>query len=685
MKNLFKFSFLLVGLLFVSSCLDRDFDEPPVGTGDPDIDASQIISVEELLEVYQNGLVTEIAMDKYISVVVTADDRSGNIYKTLILEDETGGINMQLDDVELWNRFPVGRRLFVNLSQLYISDFNNLPQIGFTPYTENGEIRMSRIPSEIIDNVIEPGSFDNPVTPKTTTIGAIGFKDLNTLVTIDNVEFASNELGSTYADEPNRRTLNRTMEDCNGDDIIVRSSGFADFAGAQLPEGNGSITAVVGVFGNTLQLAIRDINEVMLTGERCSEGGTGGGMGEDPDIDPSDIITISELLEVYENGRIVKIDMDKYISAVVMGNDISGNIFKSLFLQDETGGINIQLDDFDLFERYPVGRRVFIDLSQLYISDFNNLPQIGHEPYINNDGFEAMARVPSSLISSVILPGSFDNDVTPEVVSITDISDSRLNTLLAFENVQFAESELGGTYADEANRRSLNRMLEDCNGNMVVVRSSGYSDFADNRLPQGNGAITAILGVFGSTYQLTIREISDVRLSGTRCNEDPGGGNIELDQNFDDLDDFEELNFEGWTNVATKGTRVWIKRSFQGNGFAEAEAFEDANDETDCWLITPEINTSDTGTLQFRSAMAFFKHDGLDVMISTDFAGDPLSATWENLDPTLASSGQSNYDWVDSGIVDLTSYGSNVYVAFRYQGTSASNTTKFRLDDLRFQ
>jgi len=44
------------------------------------------------------------------------------------------------------------------------------------------------------------------------------------------------------------------------------------------------------------------------------------------------------------------------------------------------------------------------------------------------------------------------------------------------------------------------------------VRTSSFSNFANNILPSGKGKITAILTKYNSDYQLTIREMADIRL-----------------------------------------------------------------------------------------------------------------------------------------------------------------------------
>jgi hypothetical protein len=88
------------------------------------------------------------------------------------------------------------------------------------------------------------------------------------LIKIENVQFLSSELGNSFADPINQITENREIEDMAGNKIIVRTSGFASFAGATVPEGSGSILAIVTQFGNVRQLIVRRPSEVQLDGER---------------------------------------------------------------------------------------------------------------------------------------------------------------------------------------------------------------------------------------------------------------------------------------------------------------------------------------------------------------------------------------------------------------------------------
>jgi hypothetical protein len=678
MRYLILFSFLLFGFV---GCVDRDFDAPPLDERvDPDIPADQIISIAELKALRDNNEFTAIQLDRYISAVIVADDESGNFFRTIVLEDETGGISILLDDVELWNRYFVGNRVFIHLERIWLGEFAGLPQIGFEPFLDDSNrLSMARIPSIEIPNVVILGAFAGSPQGRVTTIAQLSDDDLNTLVTIENAEFSTGSAGAPYADSAGSRAVNHTLTECNGGSIIVRSSGFSNFADALTPTGGGSITAIYGVFNSDKQLLIRDLDDVAMEGSRCD--GSGGGGGSDVEIDPDKVVSISSILDQWVPGEETVLGTDEFIRGVVVSSDETGNIFKTLTIQDGTTGIAILVDAFDIHINYTLGTEVFVHLQDLFIADFSGLPQLGYSPSGDN-----VRRIPEGLVSSIILKSGDSELVEPISTSIADLTDGQLNTLIEIDEIQFIDSDTGRTFADGANNSAYNATLEDCDGNQLTLRTSGFADYANDRIPSENGRIRGLLQVFDGAYQLALNFPENINFSSQRCDGSGGGGGNDDDvfqTNFEDQADFDNLNLNGWLNIATQGDRVWIKRSFSGNGFAEVTAFQDANPNTEAWLISPEVITAERSELSFISATAFFRHDGLEVLYSSNFDGTNVSnATWNMVDVTLAGSSNEDYEWVSSERVDLTQYGSNIHIAFRYTGTSGGNTSTFRIDDL---
>ena len=105
--------------VIVVSC-NKKFDEPPAYVG-PNI--TPTLTIADLKAMHTIGGLEIITVDKIIGGVVVADDKSGNFYKTIAIQDETGGIQLKLDGYDLYTQYPVGRQVYVNVKGLYLGDY----------------------------------------------------------------------------------------------------------------------------------------------------------------------------------------------------------------------------------------------------------------------------------------------------------------------------------------------------------------------------------------------------------------------------------------------------------------------------------------------------------------------------------------------------------------------------------
>lgn len=246
-------------------------------------------------------------------------------------------------------------------------------------------------------------------------------------------------------------------------------------------------------------------------------------VNQDPVFAPEQIVSLQEVMALYKAGEFVKINMDKYIQAVVVADDKSGNFYKSIVVEDEKSnlGISLVIDENEIHAQYPVGRRVFIHLKDLYISDYNGLPQIGYGTELDSSNRLRMKGIPPVLLKDILVKGTFNIAVNPEKTSIELLGTSKLNTLVQLDDVEFKSVNPNTTYADNnpASPQSVNHTLVDCKGNEIIVRNSGYADFAGEKLPLKNGSIVGVYTVFGSTRQLMIRDTSDLKFNLDRCAE----------------------------------------------------------------------------------------------------------------------------------------------------------------------
>lgn len=389
------------------------------------------------------------------------------------------------------------------------------------------------------------------------------------------------------------------------------------------------------------------------------------GCEKEPDTPPvntlndSLVVTIDSLRGMFDaNGGTLTIDQDYSIYAVVTMDEVEGNIYKNLYISDGTAPANIRLTSSSDF---LVGDSIRIALNGLELSEYAGVFQINNvDPDVN------------------IIKQASGKYKAPEVKSITEITLEDEGKLIQLDNVQFQYSEIDLTYADAVNQYSENRYVEDCDGNTIYVRTSGFADFAGENIADGNGSMICIVSRFNDELQLLIRSYEEIQLSGNRC---PGQL---LVKDFDD----NSVTSGGWIIQQVVGTDSWVTSDIGGSSpyvkISNYDSGTGSNEACENWLISPSLDLSASTSASF-SFLNTYRYTGpvLEVLVSTDYpgTGDPNGYTWTALSPSLDTDG-SSWTLVPSGTVDLTPYKSgNTRIAFKYTG-SASDGSTWELDDI---
>ena len=245
-----------------------------------------------------------------------------------------------------------------------------------------------------------------------------------------------------------------------------------------------------------------------------------------PSIKETNVITISELKNNYAN--VIASQTDPYklvenniqIKGRITGNDIQGNIYNSVCLEDATGGILINIAQGGLFGYLPVGQEIIVNLKDLFVGSYGQQAAIG-TPFTNGKGQTSVSRMNRYLWNEHFnYAGSVDvSKVQPEVFDVSKISDAEyLRThsgrLMTIKDVKFKGADGKKVFATAAEKdaaNSVNRELEGFTNRQIVVRTSTYADFAAQPLPQGTVDITGIFTRFRNTWQILLRTESDVK------------------------------------------------------------------------------------------------------------------------------------------------------------------------------
>lgn len=408
------------------------------------------------------------------------------------------------------------------------------------------------------------------------------------------------------------------------------------------------------------------------------------------------IVSISQVKELYDDElqkdwfdrSPVEISNDWAIAGLVTGSDKKdGNLYKEGYIEDATSGILLK---FESTGGFYLGDSVIINIMGLYLGDYGDFVQMGGVPYTDASG---NLRVSGFNKDKQMIKISVGNTTPPTLATISEIeSGDFLGKLVKLDDVQFSGGDIGKTYANNVSDppQSMNRYLEDCDGNSIIVRSSGYSTFAGDPLPEGNGSITGIVTKFNTDLQIVIRDISEVDMTGERCAQVLGtlGSPVEtLSEDFESFGDYDNIEVDGWQSMIVKGGRYWIAQEFDGNIYMQASGYNSGVDEMETWVISRPVIISTQKVLSFRSAMAYWEHDPgnhpFELLFSTDYDGTNFgSATWTPLSATLADNTSSNYAWVASGSINLpVQTGASGVIAFKYTGSN-SESTSFIIDDV---
>lgn len=215
------------------------------------------------------------------------------------------------------------------------------------------------------------------------------------------------------------------------------------------------------------------------------------------------LLTIAQLKAMPISNPLAPIKNRYWIQGVVTGNDKSGNIYKALYIQDASGGILLSLNKKEMNLIYKEGQQIFVKLTDLYVGLYGGTPQVGGI-YNGSIGQLAELQIPNHLFING-LPGALPS---PKLVAgAADLTVDKIQTLVQLDSVAFVE--VGQPYATSTATTNRNLTLKD--GSNITVRTSNYALFKDSLLPAGRGSVIAILGQFNGGYQLTIRDLNDVR------------------------------------------------------------------------------------------------------------------------------------------------------------------------------
>lgn len=146
--------------------------------------------------------------------------------------------------------------------------------------------------------------------------------------------------------------------------------------------------------------------------------------------------------------------------------------------------------------------------------------------------------------------------------------------------------------------------------------------------------------------------------------------------------DGDPIALAGWTNYSETGSVKWKQGIYYSDKYAEFSGYQSGQPSNIGWLISPAINmdTFENEKLAFDIAQAYVGSaaNSIELLVSTDYDGTNVSsATWTSIPFTKpALDYDTNFDFFSSGLIDLSAYEGNIFLAFKVK----SSGTNFTLD-----
>ena len=239
------------------------------------------------------------------------------------------------------------------------------------------------------------------------------------------------------------------------------------------------------------------------------------------DIKETNVINISQLKQMYpkyaENYTCTLMDKEAQLKVYVTGNDVSGNLYNTIAVQDENGdAMIVAISENSIFGYLPVGQELLIETKGLYIGGYGSQPQIG-QPYTNASGNTYVSRMSSSLWQSnfKILPTK--HAVTIPAYTVDEFKKLNIEAdcgkLMTLKGVSIKGADGTKTWASEADagtQTSVTLYFNELSSTYEVYTST-YCKFANDVIPTGKMDITGIWKRYNKYWEVIIRDINDIK------------------------------------------------------------------------------------------------------------------------------------------------------------------------------
>ena len=709
MRQFKSYLLMLVAAFVMVGCAD-EFDRPPIHEPIAANADKVNTTIYDLKYTYWDDARNYIdtigqtadGEDIIIKGRVISSDETGNIYKSLVIQDETAALALSINQNSLYTTYRLGQEIVINATGMYIGKYNGLQQLGYPEwYAQGNAWEATFMAPELFKEHAEINGFPR-VAEIDTMVVSLGSLPSDPsglctwqsqLVRLDDVMFTEADGKATFATD--NANTNRTLQDMNGNTIIVRNSNYADFRSQKLPVGTGSVVGILSYYGTAWQILLRSAEDCIGFSK------DGKGTAVNPYV-MEDVAALQGTGKTgWFSGYIVG-SVKPGKSAVASNEDVQ---WEAPFAMANTIVLGATADTKDIANCVVVE---LVDGTALRsVANLKDNDVLGKNLLVKASAFKAVlghqGLATSGSQADFVLEGmSVGGEGTKE--SPYSVTAAKAAFVDGSQKAAWVTGYIVGSVDGKSITENAVFSASTATASNVLISDNPAATSIDECIPVQlpSGAVRSALnlvenpGNLGKIVKLngSIEKYFGVAGFKTVTEYEIEGGGSSGDDTPVSSDPVTVVN-EGfdsalpsnWTNVKVSGDKAWYQTTYNNNGYAAMTGYKGIQPPFDSWLITPALNVKDATAkaLSFRTQVNGYGNQTSVFEVYVMTTNDPATATKIKLNPAIATAPVSGYsDWVNSGDLDLSSYGDVVYVGFRFYATADANYATWCVDDVKF-
>jgi len=324
MKNQIKLVLVASLTLVITSCVKERYNAPEITECvNPGLTKTKEVAAIYPLGINPSGTPANsptYTADDIIEGYVISSDEGGNFYQSMYVQPTDGskGFNISAEVKNIYTSMEPGRKVFLKLKGL---GYANPTSFGIglifgAPPTD--KYAVDRIAALNVNKFLIPScdvTSEDAIVHKNLTIAQLTNSNnmyLNTLVEINNVQFNDATAGGTYDTDRTDAFDSNTYITDGTNELAIRTSRYANFAGFNTPTGSGKIRGVLTKYGTGFQLILRTERDVKMGNPRI--------VSPSHPLGGTNIVYGSTLVEPFTSYAVGDKIFPKYINDQTVGN-----------------------------------------------------------------------------------------------------------------------------------------------------------------------------------------------------------------------------------------------------------------------------------------------------------------------------------------------------------------------------